>query len=205
MKALKTGVGALLAVIAVALLILRVTGSEPADTDPNVVMSHGLDFFVRPGLWQRGEVVRTPVADWSFVQDYRTIVLETQTPYFIPHSVRVSANSRNGQLYIGSGQYRMDKTAPWDKFWTGNVTRDPRVRVKIGDKIYELTLVLIANRADVEALFARNPEYWEKGPDGQERQVGYQHFYHAFQRNIAEFGTGTLPRVLTGLPKPSHP
>src|SRR5579864_7252459 len=103
MKALKLGVGLLAAVVVVALLILRVTGLEPADTDPDVVISHGLNFFVRPGLWLRGEVVTTPVADWSFVKNYRTVLLQTRTPYFIPHSVRVGAMSRNGQLYIGSG------------------------------------------------------------------------------------------------------
>src|SRR5437899_12152285 len=66
-KALKPGVAVLVAVVIVAFLTLRITGLEPAEVDPDVVLGHGLHYFVRPGLWLRGEVVTTPVTDWAFV------------------------------------------------------------------------------------------------------------------------------------------
>ncbi|MGE0393611.1 MAG: hypothetical protein AB7I25_07140 [Vicinamibacterales bacterium] len=198
MKGLKIGAAVVVAVVAVGLLVVRIVGPEPANVPGGVVISHGLNYFVRPGLWQRGEVVRTPVQDWSFVRKFPSVVLETRSPYFIPHAVRVGAIAKGDRLYITNAQYRMDKSYP-DRLWTSNVFRDPRVRLKIGDKLYEMTLVLVTDRAEGEAIFGRNPEYWTD-EDGQERQIGYQHVYRAFQRNITEYGKPTLPRDLTGLP-----
>jgi hypothetical protein len=82
----------------------------------------------------------------------------------------------------------MDLQFPNDKSWTSNVARDPRVRIKIGDKLYEATMVLIADRAQAIAVLGRNPEVTEKGTDGQEHVVGYDHVFRVFQRNIPEFG-----------------
>ena len=198
MKLLKIGVALVVAVIAVGLIVLRITGPEPASVPGSVVVAHGLNYFVRPGLWQRGEVVRTPVEDWAFVKTFPSVVLETRSPYFIPHSVRVGAIPKGDRLYITNAQYRMDKGYP-DRLWTSNVFRDPRVRLKIGDKLYEMTMVLVTDRTEAEAIWGRNPEYWSD-EDGQERQLGYQHIYRAFQRNVTEYGAPTLPRDLSGLP-----
>lgn len=196
-RALKVA-GVFVAVVAVPLVVLRFTGLEPANVPGSVVIEHGLNYFVRPGLWQRGEVVRTPVEDWSFVRNHGSVVLETRSPYFIPHSVRVGTIPRGKFLYVTSAQYRMEKGYP-DRLWTSNVFRDPRVRLKVGDKIYEMTMVLVTDRAEAEAVWGRNPEYWtDEG--GQPRQLGYQHIYRAFQRNVAEYGQPTLPRDYSGLP-----
>ena len=151
--------------------------------------------IARPGLWLKGEVVTTPVTDWSFVdkvehpgRSLNTVLVETRTPYFIPHSVRTMPFVRDGRLYIRSHQDRMDVQFPYDKSWTANVARDPRVRIKIGDKLYEATMVLVADRAQAIALLGRNPETMEKGPDGQEHVVGYDHVFRVFQRDIPEYG-----------------
>ena len=193
MNALKVGVLALLAIAVVALAILRVTGLEPASVPPSTVVPRPIRVFVRPGLWQRGEVVTTPVTDWSFVSKFPTAVLQTQTRYFIPHSVRLSPRVHNNQLYITSGQTRFDKPFPTDKGWTANVARDPRVRLKVGDKIYELTLVLVADRAEVAAALGPNREVIKKGPKGEPRLEAYVHVFRAFQRNVPEYGPGRGP------------
>ncbi len=193
MKILKTGIVVIVVILAVALLTLRVTGLEPEYLDLNQLRAHHM--IARPGLWLKGEVVTTPVTDWSFVdkvphpgRSLNTVLVETRTPYFIPHSVRTMPTVRNGQLYIRSHQDRMDVPFPNDKSWTSNVARDPRVRIKIGDKLYEATMVLITDRAQAIALFGRNPETMEKGPDGQEHVAGYDHVYRVFQRDIPEYG-----------------
>jgi hypothetical protein len=82
----------------------------------------------------------------------------------------------------------MDLQFPNDKSWTSNVARDPRVRIKIGDELYEATMVLIADRAQAIAVLGRNPETLQRGPDGHEHVVGYDHVLRVFQRNIAEYG-----------------
>ena len=192
MKTLKVSVLLLVVILALTLLTLRVTGLEPQYLDLNDLYSHHM--IARPGLWLKGEVVTSPVTDWSFVdkvehpgRSLNTVLVETRTPYFIPHSVRTVPFVRNGQLYIRSHQDRMDLKFPNDKSWTGNVARDPRVRIKIGDKLYEATMVLVADRAQAIAVLGKNPEILEKGPDGQEHVVGYHHVFRVFQRNITEY------------------
>ena len=188
----------LVALVALALLAIYIIGPEPANVSGNIVVQHGLNYFVRPGFWQRGEVVRERVDDWSFVRKNGTIVLESYSPWFIPHSVRVGTVAKGKDLYITSAQYRMEKGYP-DRLWTSNVWRDPRVRMKSGDKLYELTLVLVTDKTEAEKVWGRNPEYWLE-ENGQQRQVGYQHLYRASQRGIVEYGEPTRPRDFSGLP-----
>lgn len=198
MSIVKRVIGGLVALVALALLAIYIIGPEPANVPGNVVVEHGLNYFVRPGFWQRGEVVRERVDDWSFVRKNGSIVLETYSPWFIPHSVRVGAVAKGKDLYITSAQYRMEKGYP-DRLWTSNVWRDPRVRMKSGGKLYELTLVLVTDKTEAEKVWGRNPEYWLE-ENGQQRQVGYQHLFRAYQRGIVEYGEPTMPRDLSGLP-----
>lgn len=204
MKILKKGVVLIVVVLALTLLTLRVTGLEPEYLDLNDLRAHHM--IARPGLWLKGEVVTTPVTDWSFVattehpgRSINTVLVETRTRYFIPHSVRTMPTVRNGQLFIRSHQHQMDKQFPNDKSWTSNVARDPRVRIKVGDKLYEATMILVADRAQAIALLGRNPEIVEKGPDGQDHIVGYDHVFRVFQRNIPEYGGSQPSPSATGL------
>jgi len=196
MKALKVGLLLVVVVLAATLLTLRETGLEPEYLDLDQLRAHHM--IARPGLWLKGEVVTAPVTDWSFVdrvehpgRSLNTVLVETRTPYFIPHSVRTMPFVRDGRLYIRSHQDRMDVQFPSDKSWTANVARDPRVRIKIGDKLYEATMVLVADRAQAIALLGRNPEAVQKGPDGQDHVVGYDHVFRVFQRGIPEYGAGS--------------
>lgn len=204
MKILKIGVAVIVGLVVVALLTLRITGLEPEYLDLNQLRAHHM--IARPGLWLKGEVVTTPVTDWSFVdqvphpgRSINTVLVETRTPYFIPHSVRTMPFVRNGVLYIRSHQDRMDKQFPSDKTWTADVARDPRVRIKIGDKLYEATVVLVSDRSQAIALLGRNPETYEKGPDGQEHVAGYDHVFRVFQRNIPEYGGAQPSPSVAGL------
>jgi hypothetical protein len=204
MKILRIGIIVVAGILAVALLTLRATGLEPEYLDLDQLRAHHM--IARPGLWLKGEVVTTPITDWSFVdqvphpgRSINTILVETRTPYFIPHSVRTMATVRNGELFIRSHQDRMDVQFPYDKSWTADVARDPRVRIKIGDKLYEATLVLVTDRAEAIAFFGRNPETMEKGPDGQDHVEGYDHVFRVFQRNIPEYGGGQPALSSAGL------
>lgn len=193
MKKLEVGAILILVILGVTLVTLRFTGLEPEYLDLDQLRAHHM--IARPGLWLKGEVVTAPVTDWSFVNEVphpgrsiNTVLVETRTPYFIPHSVRTMPFVRNGVLYIRSHQDRMDVQFPHDKSWTANVARDPRVYIKIGDKLYEATMVLVADRTQAIALLGRNPEVRETGPDGQEHVVGYDHVFRVFQRDIPEYG-----------------
>jgi hypothetical protein len=210
MKLLKVGIVLIVVVMALTLLTLRMTGLEPEYLDLDQLRAHHM--IARPGLWLKGEVVTAPVTDWSFVdkvehpgRSINTVLVETRTPYFIPHSVRTMPFVRNGVLYIRSHQDRMDLQFPNDKSWTSNVARDPRVRIKIGDKLYEATMVLVSDRAQAISILDRNPEVRENGPDGKEHVVGYDHVFRVFQRDIPEYGGEQPSRSVAGLVPGNEP
>jgi hypothetical protein len=72
-----------------------------------------------------GEVVNEPVTDWSFATDVQEVAFETRPAW--PHSVTIWCFVHEGKLYVPG----------WDtRAWTYFAIGDPRVRVKIGDKVY---------------------------------------------------------------------
>ena len=121
----------------VALLVLRVVGLDPHER--------------RPGLWLAGERVTTPVTDWSFTDQYPTIYLQTRARYLLPHSVTITCVAHGGQLYLTS-VFREGSPFPQGKLWTSNVMRDPHVRLKIGDRVYDRTLALVTDPAERAAV-----------------------------------------------------
>lgn len=136
-KALLIVVGALLACAAVALVTLRIVGLDPKDR--------------RPGLWLTGELVTKPVTDWSFTDKYPTIFVQTRSRYGLPHSVTTSCTAHNGALYLTS-VYRPGGQFPRDRLWNANVVRDPHVRLKIGDQVFDRTAALVTDPAERDAV-----------------------------------------------------
>ena len=130
----------------------------------------------RPGTWLSGEVVAEPVADWSFANDEREIFVETRTWYGIPHSVTTVVVAHNGTLYVPS-VYFEGGTFPEARFWNRNVVRDPRVRLQIGDRIFERKAVLVESQDewnDVLAAFAAKIPFWQDlaaKPEGERPTV----------------------------------
>lgn len=86
-----------------------------------------------------GEVVNEAVSDWSFAKDAPTVAIETRPA--APYSVTTWCFVHEGKLYIPA-------SSASTKAWTYFALGDPRVRVKIGDKIYPG----IATRVTDEAL-----------------------------------------------------
>ena len=121
----------------VALVALRIVGLDPRER--------------RPGLWLTGEVVTAPVTDWSFTDRYPTIYVQTRSRYLLPHSVTITCVAHDGQLYLTS-IFREGATFPRGKRWTSNVMRDPRVRLKIGDRVFDRTVSLVTGPAERRAV-----------------------------------------------------
>ena len=199
-KALKIGFLVVGALVVVTLLTLRVTGLEPPYVDPSSEEFAKSGRTTRPGLWLAGEVVHEPVTNWDWVNTVNdpikknTIELETRTWYGIPHSVRINIIGRGDKLYVQGSErdFRLQKPFPSSKAWWANVERDPRVRMKIGGKIYEMTLVLIRDRAEVAQLQrGRDPVTKEIGADGKEHITQVTHWWRVYQRNVPEYGNGS--------------
>jgi hypothetical protein len=133
MKMLLKIVGGILVCLALLLVVLRITGLNPHD---------GI-----PGLWLTGDLVTTPVADWSFTDKVPTIKLQTQSRFLLPHSVTINCLAYNGGLYVSSIY-----PAGTPRSWNENVMRDPHVRIKIGDKLYDRTLVLVTDPTERDGV-----------------------------------------------------
>jgi hypothetical protein len=119
--------------IAIALLLGCGACIEPSDR--------------RPGMRLSGPVAGAPVTDWSFSHQHREIFIETRTPYLIPHSVTIICADADGKLFVGARN-------PAEKTWVHWVERDPDVRLKIGDTIYEGRLSRISDPTEIEAVRA---------------------------------------------------
>jgi len=137
MKTLLKVLGVVVACVVLVLVIFRITGFGP----------HGRT----PGLWLSGTVVTTPVSDWSFAGKYFTLEIQTRTPYLLPHSVTAACITYMGQLYVGS-IYEPGLQYPHGRNWNENVARDPHVRVRVGDDLYDATLVHVTDPSLVAAV-----------------------------------------------------
>ena len=118
----------------------------------------------RPGLRLAGEVVREPVADFRFSDADSLVELETNAPWGLAHSVTVVCASTGRDLYVPS-VYLEGGGWPAARRWNRNVVADPRVRIRIGGKIYERRAVLVGDegeRAAAFAAFARKYDAWAK-------------------------------------------
>jgi hypothetical protein len=154
MKAIVKNFGAILIFLVLLLVTLRATGFEPKDCPPG---DRDLPCRV-PGLWLRGDVVTTPVTDWSFTDKIPQIKIQTQTRFLLPHSVTIWCAVYNGSLYLTSSRGRE---------WVEDAVRDPHVRLKIGDQIYEGSLSLIDDSNEKGAVLqAKGKKYpqWKVTP-----------------------------------------
>ena len=122
----------------------------------------------RPGLGLSGEVHQQGVEDWSFTSDAYEIFIETVTSYWIPHSVTVWCVTVGNELYVAADD--ADK-----KSWVANVARNPNVRLKIKEEVYEQRLVPVTDAATIASIdsgFVRKYKYEEEEAD-EDMTVGY--------------------------------
>jgi hypothetical protein len=137
MKTLLRIVGIVVVCLVLLLIVLSITGFEPRERTP--------------GLWLKGNLVTTPVTDWSFTDQVSQVEVQTRSRFLIPHSVTTYCVSLNGQLYVDSF-YPAGVEYPHGRSWNENVARDPHVRLKIGSNLYDVTLVHDTDPADKAAV-----------------------------------------------------
>ena len=99
---------------------------------------------ILPGGPFLGDADAGPVADWSFTDAHMLIGIETRGRWF-RHSVTILCVAADGTLYV------MARHAP-TKRWVRDVGADPRVRLRIGDRLYEGRAVRILEGAEADAV-----------------------------------------------------
>jgi hypothetical protein len=104
-----------------------------------------------PGGRLQGGVIRKPVTDWSFATAYRYAQVETRPKR--PYSVTVNYYVAGGNLYLDIGT-----EADWNR-WRRFIREDPRVRVRFGQRVYELLAVPVFDRDELSKLV---PVYFAK-------------------------------------------
>ena len=190
-KPLLTGLTVVGVLIVGTLLTLRVTGLEPGHPSAQEYAQAGRS--ARPGLWLTGQVNRELITNWDWVNQFddtfgeNATSLETRTWYGIPHSVRVLLVPRGEELYLQSSAqtFRLSKAFPHSKAWWGNIERDPRVRLKIGGEIYEMTAVLVQEREEVARLRGGiDPIVKEVDAAGNEVIAEEWRYWRLYQRNV---------------------
>ena len=157
-------------VVAIALnfAIIRSSTSVPADSNSlrNAVV--GL-YRGNLGFRLTGDLVKTPVTDWSFADSIPTIQIETRTWYLLPHFVRTYIARNGEQLYLFS-EYFAPKPRQTDhrdefpnaRFWNRMVVRDPHIRVKIGNQLFQMRAYPLKDSGQVavarEAFLTKYPD-----------------------------------------------
>jgi len=139
----------LVLIFVVTIAALRSFGYEPRDQ--------------RPGLWLAGDLVSEPVTDWSFTDQFAEIFVQTNTRYGIPHSITTYSAVYDGNFYLFSAYYQ-GGNFPDMRSWNRNVMRDPRVRLKIGDRLYDQRVSYISDgliREPVIGQFEEKYPEWE--------------------------------------------
>ena len=176
-------------------MTLRVTGLDPRYIDPSSAAFAESGRTAWPGLWLTGEVIREPVTNWDWGLEVNdpirgsSIMLETRSWYGIPHSVTINLVPRGDKLYVSGSEQgsRLEKEFPYSKAWWANIERDPRVRMKIDGKIYEMTVALVVDRAEVFQIIGRDPITRTIDAEGNEQITGVRHYWRVYQRNIPEY------------------
>lgn len=103
-----------------------------------------------PGGVLAGETVPGRIDDFSFVRDAGLCKLEVRPAF--PHSIVLNCFDDAGTLYIGCMQCE-------GKVWSAYVADDPRARIRIGDKLYAVTMHRTTDEAEMQSAWISR---WEK-------------------------------------------
>ncbi len=103
-------------------------------------------FVVLPGGALEGTTAPHPES-WAFSDEIDTVQLETQPTD--PYSVNIWATAAGDGLYIHAGANRAT--------WVEHIDADPSVRLRIGERIYELA----AERVETQVEFDRFSDAYE--------------------------------------------
>jgi hypothetical protein len=114
-----------------------------------------------------GPVANAP-ADWSFTSD--TYVVEIEVRPDDPYSVNLLCASVGDRLYVASG------SGP-DATWVRALRQNPALRLRVGDRIYELRATRVTDSAEIdvyldafEEKYAARPQRSEFIPSGAEAE-----------------------------------
>ncbi|MCE2392108.1 MAG: nitroreductase family deazaflavin-dependent oxidoreductase [Proteobacteria bacterium] len=119
-------------------------------------------FLTIPGGQLSGVETEHP-ENWAFTDPISTIQVETAPED--PYSINIWAVALDGNLYLHAGRNRTT--------WVENLEADPRTRVRVEGKLYELA----ATRVETADEFARFADAYEAKYDTRPRNENVEEAY----------------------------
>ena len=126
-----------------------VIGIEPADRRPGTVLA--------------GTVSELPPS-WEIIDDVAEVHVETHPWWGIPLSVTVVIGRDGEQLYSPS-IYAEPAEFPGTKFWNSIIQDNPEVRLRVGERIYNMRLEPVQDAQEFDrgfAALASKYPFWQK-------------------------------------------
>jgi len=126
-------------------------------------------FIVMSGGALTGEVEDAP-ADWTPLNEVEVVQLETRPED--PYSVNVWMIASGKDIYVATGK--------GETHWTRYIAENPDVRLRVGDKVYELEAYLVKDESEKIAI---GNQYVEKyGVDEDDNWVDEGQLYRLDRR-----------------------
>ena len=117
--------------------------------------------IIAGGPFRTGTLVSGPEPDWSFVDGVQEVEFQLLDP---ARSRTTWILQHDGKAYIPSGYM----TTWWGKLWKRwphEAEKDPRILLRIGDKLYERKLVRIQDGPAVAPLLAQLSQKYVGGSE----------------------------------------
>jgi len=111
-----------------------------------------------PGGTLSGDVA-SPPDNWAFTDDVDTVQLETRPSD--PYSVNVWAVAVDRRIFVVAG-------GGAETTWAQHIEADDRVRLRVGEAIYELRATADADEATREAFLAGAKKKYDFEPEGED-------------------------------------
>jgi hypothetical protein len=125
------GLGLAVAALAAIAALLYATRSNPVGPVSGRALS--------------GELISTPVTDWTFTDDHSLIAVETRPA--APHSVTTVCFTHEGALYVPA-------QGASAKSWPHYAVSNPRARILVDGKIYPVRATRVEDTTQVPTMLA---------------------------------------------------
>ncbi len=100
-----------------------------------------------PGGPVQGEVDRTPVEDWQFVNDIEAVPLcQIQVDFTLPRSMNVNCMSTGGDLFVSCSGCA-------DKQWSARALKYPDGFVRAGETVYPISYERVTDEAMLDRVW----------------------------------------------------
>ena len=98
-------------------------------------------FLVFPGGELRGTLDSSGIDDWGLTDKVEFVQIETRPDR--PYSVRVYGVGSGNAFYIASQGWRGAFGSTHRARWIDHLAEDPRIRLRVGETLYELEAVRV--------------------------------------------------------------